>query len=245
MKITFAAVDAYDESRNLLSVKTDENETIKVGQFIPIELTDETMIEREIKAIRQWKENRSKKRGECVYVDSVSGGQSCEVEVYDIDGHVQTTSMPSPAEMRRLEAMKNVMPFKEIKGGEESIYDHIDENYTVPAKVIAYLQTTQPHLVCMGLYKHPFKDITLCGPYWYTDGEYYWDRDAWKYVMKYHVTLPQDFIDKVLSEEGTAFLEKCAQSNNSWSKIIGDRKKQPNSLCLMPDDAGDLSLDDF
>ena len=114
MKITFAAVDAYDENRHILSIETDENETIKVGQFIPIELTDETMIEREIKSIRQWKENRSKKRGEWVNVDSVSGGQSCEVEVYDIDGHVQTTSMPSPAEMRRLEAMKNVMPFKEI-----------------------------------------------------------------------------------------------------------------------------------
>ena len=245
MKITFTAVDAYDERRNLLSIKTDKNETILVGQMIPIELTDETTIEREIKAIRQWKEGRRNKRGQWVSVDSVPGGQSCEVEVYDIDGQVQTTSMPSPAEMRRLEAMKNVMPFKEIKGGEESIYDHIDENFVAPQKVIAYLQTTQPHLVCMGLYKHPFKDTILSGPYWYTDGEYYWDRDAWKYVLKYHVTLPQDFIDKVMSEEGTAFLEKCAQSNNSWSKIIGDWKKQPNPLCLMPDDAGDLSLEDF
>ena len=161
MEITFSAVD---ENRTVLFIKTDANETIKVGQIIPIELTDETMIEREIKAIRQWKENRSKKRGEWVYVDSVSGGLSCEVEVYDIDGHVQTTSMPSPAEMRRMAAMKKIMPFKEIKAGHESIYDHIDENFVVPKKVIAYLQTTQPHLVCMGLYKHPFKDKTLCGP---------------------------------------------------------------------------------
>ena len=245
MKIIFAAVDANHKSRTLLSIKTDAGETLRVGQIIPIERTDQTVIEREIKAICQWKENSLKKRREWVSVDSVSGNQSCEIEVYDIDDHVQTASMPSPTEMRRMAALKNVMPFKEIKGGEESIYDHIDENFAVPKKVIAYLQTTQPHLVCMGLYKHPFKDTMLSGPYWYTDGEYYWDRDAWKYVLKYHVTVPQDFIDKVMSEEGTAFLEKCAQSNNSWSKIIGDWKKQPDSLCLMSDGAGDLSLDGF
>ena len=242
MEITFSAVD---ENRTILFIKTDENETIKVGQIISIELTDETVIEREITAIRQWKENSNKKRGKMISVDSVSNGESCEVDVYDIDGHVQTTSMPSPAEMRRMAAMKKLMPFKEIKAGHESIYDHIDENFVVPKKVIAYLQTTQPHLVCMGLYKHPFKDKTLCGPYWYTDGEYIWDRDAWKYVLKYHVTLPQNFIDKVMSDEGTAFLEKCAESDNSWSKTIKEWKKQPNTLCLMPDDAGDLSLDDF
>ena len=107
------------------------------------------------------------------------------------------------------------MPYKEIKGGEESIYDHVDETFAVPQKVIAYLQTTQPHVVCLGMYKHPFKEMELSGPYWYNDGEYCWDRDTWKYVLKYHVTLPQDFIDKVMSEKGTAFLDKCAGSDNS------------------------------
>lgn len=141
--------------------------------------------------------------------------------------------------------MINVMPYKEIHGGKESIYEHIDENFTVPEKVITYLQTTQPFCVAMGLYKHPFKDIQLCGPYFYTDGEYYWDRDAWKYVLKYHVTLPQKFIDKVLSDEGSAFLAKCAASDESWAKRIEYWKKQPNTLCLLPNDAGDLSLDNF
>ena len=151
MEIIFASVDADNENRNILSIKTSDNETIEVGQIISIQLTDETFIEREIKAIRLWKENSNQKRGKWISVDSISNGESCEVEVYDIDGHVQTTSMPSPAEMCRLKAMKNVMPFKEIKGGQESIYDHIDENYNVPQKVIVYLQTTQPHMVCMGL----------------------------------------------------------------------------------------------
>lgn len=141
--------------------------------------------------------------------------------------------------------MINIMPYKEINGGEESIYDHINESSTVPQKVIAYLQTTKPYLVCMGLYKHPFKDMQLCGPYWYTDGEYFWDRDAWKYVIKYHVVLPQEFIDKVMSDEGTAFLEKCAEDDESWMKRVKEWKENANVLCLMPENAGDYSLDDF
>lgn len=55
-----------------------------------------------------------------------------------------------------LAVMINVIPYKEIDGGEESVYDHIDESYVVPEKVITYLETTQPHMVCMGIYKHPF-----------------------------------------------------------------------------------------
>ena len=245
MEITFSAVSAYDDSHYILTIKTEEGETIRVGQKIEVQLVDESFIECEIATMRKWNPNYSKKRGKWIDVDSVSNGESCEVDVYGLKGVVQTTSMPSPEERRRLAAMINVMPYKEIDGGEESIYDHIDENYVVPEKVIAYLKTTQPHAVCMGIYKHPFKDQDLLGPYWYTDGEYYWDRDAWKYVVKYHVTLPQAFVDKVMSEEGTAFLEKCMESDESWAKNIQSLKARPNTLCLMPDDAGDIDLEDF
>ena len=216
MEITHAAVLADDDNHYILTIKTDEGETIHVGQKISIMFTDETFVEHEIASMRKWELKPNAKQGDWIDVEFISGGQSCEADVYGIEGHVQTTDMLSPAEMRRLAAMINVMPYKEINGGWESIYDHIDESFVVPEKVIAYLQTTQPHLVCMGLYKHPFKDMQLCGPYWYTDGEYFWDRDAWKYVIKYHVTLPQKFIDKVMSDEGTAFLEKCAESDEAW-----------------------------
>ena len=249
MEITFAAVSADDDCHYILTIKADKGETIRVGQKISIMVIDEGwvehIVEHEIASMRKWELKPNRKRGNWISVESVSDGQSCEADVYGIEGRVQTANMPSPAEMRRLAAMINVMPYKEINGGEESIYDHIDENFTVPEKVIAYLQTTQPHLVCMGLYKHPFKDMQLCGPYWYTDGEYYWDRDAWKYVVKYHVTLPQNFIDKVMSDEGTAFLEKCAESDESWSKRIKELKESPATLCLMPENAGDFSLDEF
>jgi len=139
----------------------------------------------------------------------------------------------------------NVMPYREINAGKNSIYDNIDEDFKVPDKVILYLQTTQPYLVQMGAYKHPFMDRTLLGPYWYSDGEYCWDRDAWKYVLKYHVTLPEEFIDKVMSEEGTAFLEKCAENDESWSKRIKEFKENKKMICLMPEDAGDIPFDEF
>lgn len=141
--------------------------------------------------------------------------------------------------------MINITPYKEIKGGDESIFDNINETYKVPDKVILYLQTTQPYIVCLGLYQHPFKDMKLSGPYWYTDGEYYWDRDTWKYVLKYHVTLPDRFVQKVMSGEGTAFLEQCAENDESWMKRIKEMKECPDMICLMPDNAGDFSLEDF
>lgn len=253
MKIKHAAISAYDYNHHILEIEPDEGETIRVGQKISIMVTDEDImehiVEHEIASMRKWELEPDGKRGNWIDVESVSNGEYCEVDIYGIEGQVQTYEMPSPAEQRaerdRLAAMINVMPYKEINGGWESIYDHIDENFAVPKKVIAYLQTTQPHLVCMGLYKHPFKDMELCGPYWYTDGEYFWDRDAWKYVVKYHVTLPKKFIDKVMSDEGTAFLEECAKSDESWAKRIKELKESPNTLCLMPENAGDYSLDDF
>ena len=111
--------------------------------------------------------------------------------------------------------------------------------------MILYLQTTQPHALALGLYKHPFKDMKLCGPYQYTDGEYYWDRDAWKYIVKYHVTISQNFIDKVMSDEGTAFLKKYAESNEEWRKRIKELKENPAALYLLPKEPGDYSLDEF
>ena len=141
----------------------------------------------------------------------------------------------------------NVMPFKEIKGGDRSIYDHIEEGYTVPEKVIRYLQIKKPDVVCMGLYEHPFKPgLTLCGPYLYSDGKYTWDRDAWKYVVKYHVTLPQDFIDYVMSDEGTRFMdENGGYGSDSFYNTIETLYDGKPHINGMPKDAGDLPLDEF
>ncbi len=123
--------------------------------------------------------------------------------------------------MDEMEEMICLSPFKELRCGDESIYDFVQEDYTVPNRVIAYLRTTQPYLMSPGIYTHPFKpEKRLCGPYMYTDGKYYWDRDTWKYVVKYHVTLPQAFIAHVMSEEGMAFIEHFMDRSDSWSDKI-------------------------
>lgn len=55
---------------------------------------------------------------------------------------------------------KNIIPltpYIELHDGEESIRDHVKEGYTVPHKVIEYLQTTTPFMMSPGIYEHPFK----------------------------------------------------------------------------------------
>jgi len=118
--------------------------------------------------------------------------------------------------------------------------------YSVPYKVIAYLRTTKPYMMCPGIYEHPFKPgKELLGPYFYTDGKYFWDRDMWKYVVKYHVTLPEDFIDYIMSGAGDDFLESFYSHPDSWSGTIKKWKNEERGLCLLPDDTGNIDLSDF
>ena len=147
---------------------------------------------------------------------------------------------------KRWEQMICLTPFKEILGGEESIFDYVEDGYSVPDKVIAYLRTTKPFLMSPGIYDHPFKEgVQLLGPYLYTDDIYYWDRDTWKYVVKYHVKLPQDFIDHVMSKEGSTFIESQIDASDSWQNTIKGWKKQQGSACFLPDNAGDKEIDEF
>lgn len=148
--------------------------------------------------------------------------------------------------MANINDVISITPYKELHDGSKSIHDHTREGYSVPDKVIAYLQTAVPFLMALGIYDHPFKEgVRLLGPYWFTDGKYCWDRDTWKYVVKYHLVLPEEFIDHVMSDEGTAFLEKCVSEHKTWGQIIHRWKQQPNTLCLLPDDAGQIELEDF
>lgn len=64
-------------------------------------------------------------------------------------------------------------------------------------------------------------------------------------MLKYHVTLPQEFIDHVMSDAGTEFLEEQAGQSDSWTGWIKDLKEQEGTLCLLPEDAGNIELDDF
>ena len=231
MDISMAAT--VGENNTILFLKAGEDERIEVGQTITIELTDGSYTERKIVSMEN--------------VDYIENGQSTEALIENIKSNtIQTTSMPSRETREKWAKMICLTPYKELYGGKESILDHVSDGYTVPDKVIAYLRTTKPFLMSPGIYDHPFKENTrLLGPYLYTDGKYYWDRDTWKYVVKYGLELPEDFIDHVMSDEGTKFIEEWIESNDSWSKVIRDWKKRKGFVCLLPNDARDTELKDF
>lgn len=148
--------------------------------------------------------------------------------------------------MENVVAKVRFTPFKELHQGDESIYDWVEEGYSVPAKVIAYLKTTEPDVMCPGIYGHPFKPgMELLGPYCYTDGHYRWDRDAWKYVTKYHVRLPQEFVDYVMSGAGDEFLQEHAPQADSWFQNIEDSYGDTPHVNLLPEDAGDVGIEEF
>ena len=137
-------------------------------------------------------------------------------------------------------------PFKELCQGRKSIYDYIDPEYEVPEKVVLYLKTTKPYLMSPGIYSHPFKpEEKLLGPYLYTDGHYSWDRDTWKYVVKYGLKLPQDFIDHVMTDEGTEFIKEQMKSNDSWSSTIQGWEEKDGFRSFLPKDTDDNDISEF
>lgn len=239
-----------------LHIKLDESEFLTKGGNIIIEMMDDSFIVREVKLInpktagdyaevsneaKQWKQSGN-------MISKVKGPCTCQVVVMNVNYHdVKTDEEISTREfLEEAGKMFCITPYEEINSGSESIYDNIEEGYTVPDKVIAYLKTTQPYIMALGIYEHPFKKgVDLLGPYMYTDGYYYWDRDTWKYVLKYGLKLPQQFINHVMSEDGTKFIQSCINENDSWSSTIKEQNKGQGFLCLLPDNDGDIELEEF
>ena len=239
-----------------LNIRLEEGEILTRGGSIAIEMMDDTFLDREVKIInpqsagdyaavceaaKQWKQSGKT-------LAEIKGPCECKIVVMNVEYHEVKTD----EEIRNRQAMEEfnqmvcISPYKEINCGGESIYDNIEEGYTVPDKVIAYLRTTNPYIMGLGIYDHPFKKgVHLSGPYLYTDGYFCWDRDTWKYVVKYGLKLPQEFIDHVMSEAGTRFIESCIEKDESWSTSIKEWKKEQGAACFLPDDAGDVELEEF
>jgi hypothetical protein len=157
MEIRSASTPSFDESKTILSITAGKNETIAVGQIIKIKLIDETIVERQIVSMERWVQPEEAKKGKFKNVDSISNGESAEATVDDLDScYVQTSSMPSAEERREWSKRIFLTSFKEINGGNESIFDHIREGYTVPGRVIAYLMMGKLFLMSPGAYEHPF-----------------------------------------------------------------------------------------
>ena len=267
MKVDYVGGCPYEDNPGEvlnLTVILEDGEVIHLGDTIDILMMDDTYLQREVKMINPRyagdyaavsKKARAKvDAGE--YGESkkkttiVTGPCRCTLVVMNVPYHEVKTNDEIAArqaieERRRL---INLVPYREFAGGKhsDSITEHTQDGYTVPDKVLTYLQVGDAYMMCPGIYDHPFKPGTrLLGPYYYTDGIHYWDRDTWKYVLKYHVVLPECFINHVMSEAGTAFIEKRIAEEDAWSKSIKNWKKQEGVLCLLPDNAGSIPIEDF
>lgn len=262
MEIIQALKSGNDDNITYLKVSLGKGEVIKKGSVIEIERMDQTTVRREVVLINPRYYNdlaeispmvaeELKKEG----APKGTGGDlqvvgECHAELVVLD--IKPTEVRTEENIRTQEWLKEmqnymcVTPYIELSMGNLSIYDYVEEGYSVPERVLIYLQTTNPFMMALGVYEHPFKKgKNLLGPYSYTDGKFYWDRDTWKYVVKYGLKLPQDFLDHVMSDAGKDFLEQFAKEHDSWQNQIVRLKQEKNTLCLLPEDAGDVSLDDF
>ncbi|MBR3438492.1 MAG: hypothetical protein IKH13_03195 [Clostridia bacterium] len=251
----------YEGQITNLDVELFDGEKIRINDEITIEMMDDTFITRKVHIINPKRagdfyviseRTREKvKSGEYGCSDEttelLSGPCTGTIIVTDvIDYEIKTDEhIAAKKAMEEMEKMICLSPFKELHFGNKSIYDFVQEGYTVPDKVIAYLKTTEPYFVCPGIYEHPFKSGTeLLGPYSYTDGNYYWDSNMWKYVVKYHIKLPQEFVDYVMSGQGDQFLYSFIDKNYSENGLISKNKKE-GLLCLLSANTTDKDLSDF
>ncbi|MBR4514070.1 MAG: hypothetical protein IKO61_04215 [Lachnospiraceae bacterium] len=259
MKIIMVSGCPYEDFEGQilnLDVELGEGEVVSLNSMISIEMMDDSFLQTEVLIINPKRagdysviSDKAKEYGMSKkMISSVKGPCNATLVVKDVPYHEVKTDQEINSR-RILEEMNNkvcLSPFKELNEGDKSIYDFVRDGYSVPDKVIAYLRIKEPYMMSPGVYDHPFKTGTqLLGPYLYTDGYYYWDRDLWKYVIKYHVTLPQEFIDYVMSNDVDPFFESYIDKSDLWTETIKKMKKKQGILCLLPQDSGDKELSDF
>lgn len=141
-----------------------------------------------------------------------------------------------------------ITPIKRVccDSQKEYLREHTRPGYTVPDKVIAYLRAGNAYMACPGIYAHPYRPgVRLLGPEYYTDGQFCWDRDTWKYVLKYGFVLPQEFIDHVMSDAGTAFIEEAIDKSELWCDAVKPLKKKQGFRCFLPDSEEMQRLEGF
>ena len=99
-------------------------------------------------------------------------------------------------------------PYRELRHGGESLFNHLGKKKELSARVRQYLSLGIRQSFVQGIYRHPFTGKELVGPVLVGDGvRFTWDRDTLEYVESYGLELPAEFLDFVNSPEG--FLSLC------------------------------------
>lgn len=131
--------------------------------------------------------------------------------------------------------LKIVYACDEFTKGFGSVHDYCQKGYRVPGKVLTYLRVVNPCAAAGVIYEHPFiKGKTCTGKTYMTDGKYCWDLDTLEYVLNHDLVLPQDFIDHIMSDYGTEFLNRCTKVRN-FKEAWRIYKTKPNQPCLILD----------
>ena len=240
------SVDIIDtENISIIKVETDENEVLHVGDEITIQLLDRSFVKREIYHIEIDKQIKGFIWPRGVATDSIGNGEIGNLFIertYFIHYEEGMSFETYENEMRLID----LTPYKEILCGSGSIYDNTEDGYSVPDKVILYLRTNDNWMASPGMYEHPFiKDRILFGPYISSDDIYDWERDTWKYVLKYGLKLPQSFIDYVMSDEGTKYIEDFAKKDEIFAEILKKYNEDPKNLTIHVEGEDGIPYDKF
>ena len=238
MKIIFASVDANDKNHHVLTIESDKGEIIKASQEIPVELWDRSVRYYPISGMKIWKEGKNK--GKWIPVEEIKDGETCEADVFGIEGTVHTESEPSFEKMDYYESLKSIFP----KVSSQS--ELVDPAFTAPDKLIAYMRAGHCVLASPGIMHNPFReDCTYHGPYLLTDGVFIWEASAWKYIYKYHVKPTDEFIDYVMSGESDSIFIEAIEENSDWSDAIKEYKKSLGYKAFIPSHSELKHVDEY
>ncbi len=120
--------------------KLGDGERLAVSETASIELMDGSSVVREVLELRALVD------GKYANVRACTGPCPFGVEVSDLEGYDVKTpdAVEARRRIKRFDQMVCLTPFRELKHGDESIYDWVEDGYAVPKKVLAYLMTTEP-----------------------------------------------------------------------------------------------------
>ena len=245
MKIKSVNRVACEDNITVIFVETEENEVLHVGDEITIQLLDGTFVKREIYHIEIHKEIKGFKYRRNIAVETLGNGEEGDIFIEHTILIPYEGGVSIEEYQRRLKII-DLTPYKEIHCGKESIYDNVEEGFSVPDKVVLYLRTNDNLCAAPGIYEHPFMSgRNLFGPYISSDDIYAWERDTWKYVLKYGLKLPQSFIDYVMSEEGTKYIENYAKKDKVFSEILKKYNEDPKNLTVHVEGEDGIPYDEF